>query len=132
MRRFADWEVRDILETMSEDMAEAASNPAVAVSELLHRAAYSGGLANALLPDASALGRLSGESLAVFVGPLIKANNVVIAAAGVDLAQLQQVCVCGLGRGSLGVCVSVCVCMRMRVWGVKCEVSRCGCRPISS
>lgn len=89
--RLADWEVKDIVSHMEEDMAMAAAHPPSVVSELLHRAAFSGGLSKPLLPDPSVLSRLDADAVREYVAANFKANNVVLTGAGVDMGTLQQV-----------------------------------------
>jgi predicted Zn-dependent peptidase len=98
--RLADWEVNDMLHKVEEDLEDAYSNPSVLAHELLHKAAFTGGLSNALLPDPANLYSLSGDVLREFVSSAFTAGNIAVTAAGVNLVQLQQVC----ARGPAGVC----------------------------
>lgn len=90
-QRLADWEVNDMLAKVEEDLEEAYSNPAVLAHELLHRAAFSGGLSNPLLPDPANLYALDGEALREYVASAFTAGNIAVTAAGLSLSQLQQV-----------------------------------------
>lgn len=49
--RYTYWEVRDTLDTIKEQLAAQLRNPNVVLSEILHRAAYDGGLGNSLVVD---------------------------------------------------------------------------------
>jgi predicted Zn-dependent peptidase len=85
-----------MLHKVEEDLEEAYSNPTVLAHELLHKAAFTGGLSNALLPDPANLYSLSGDVLREYVASAFTAGNIAVTAAGVNLEQLQQVCgVCG-------------------------------------
>lgn len=80
-----------MLAKVEEDLEEAYSNPAVLAHELLHRAAFSGGLSNPLLPDPANLYALDGEALREYVTRAFTAGNIAVTAAGLSLSQLQQV-----------------------------------------
>lgn len=54
--RYAYWEVRDSLDVVKEQLAEAVRNPSTVLSEVLHRAAFDGGLSNSLIVDPSQVG----------------------------------------------------------------------------
>jgi hypothetical protein len=57
----------------------------------LQQAAFSGGLANSLLPDPAALGSLSADALRAYVAQQFVGSNMAVAGAGISLAALQQV-----------------------------------------
>eukprot|EP00882_Tetradesmus_deserticola_P001792 GHRQ01001924.1.p1 GENE.GHRQ01001924.1~~GHRQ01001924.1.p1 ORF type:complete len:368 (+),score=180.54 GHRQ01001924.1:230-1333(+) len=90
-QKLADWEVSDMLARVEEDLQSAYTNPSLLAHELLHKAAFNGGLSNSLLPDPASLGGLSGESLRAFVAQAFVSGNISVAGAGVSLAQLQAV-----------------------------------------
>lgn len=81
----------DLHEQMEEDMAAAYSNPITVATELLHRAAFTGGLSNPLLPDASAVSSLTTDTVYEFLASWFKAGNMAIAAAGMGLNELKNV-----------------------------------------
>jgi hypothetical protein len=88
---------------VEEDLEDAYSSPVVLAHELLHRAAFSGGLSNPLLPDPAGLAGLDGEALRAYMASVFTPSNMALTAAGADLKQLEQVCV-------------VCVCGVCGVW----------------
>ena len=51
--RYTYWETRDALDVVKEQLAAALANPNVALNEVLHRAAFDGGLGNSLVVDPS-------------------------------------------------------------------------------
>lgn len=51
--RYTYWETRDALDVVKEQLAAALRNPNVALNEVLHRAAFEGGLGNGLVVDPS-------------------------------------------------------------------------------
>jgi predicted Zn-dependent peptidase len=88
--RLADWELRDVKETVAEEAAAAASSPGMLAVELLHRAAFQGGLGNPLVPDADALDFTEGEELRAFAEATLKnPANLVLAATGISADQLR-------------------------------------------
>eukprot|EP00879_Flechtneria_rotunda_P000588 GHRR01000697.1.p1 GENE.GHRR01000697.1~~GHRR01000697.1.p1 ORF type:complete len:485 (+),score=217.93 GHRR01000697.1:113-1567(+) len=101
-QKLADWEVNDMLEKMQEDLEIAYSNPTLLVYELLHKAAFSGGLSNSLLPDPAALQGVSAPALREYVAAHFVPGNMAVAAAGMSLTQLQQVAGPLLSGGSAG------------------------------
>lgn len=107
--RLADWEVNDMLAKVEEDLEEAYADPTLLAHELLHRAAFSGGLSNPLLPDPASLYGLTGDVLREYVAKAFTAGNMAVVAAGANFNQLQQVRAAGLwvvvAGGVLGGCV---------------------------
>jgi hypothetical protein len=94
-----------MLARVEEDLESAYSNPGLLAHELLHKAAFSGGLANSLLPDPASLGGLTGDALREVVAQTFVAGNIAVTGAGVSLAQLQSVSAHGAAA-----LVSVCAC----------------------
>lgn len=80
-----------MLEKVQADAESAYANPTLLAHELLHKAAFSGGLANSVLPDPASLDGLSGELLRHYMAQTFVAGNIVVTGAGISLAQLQQV-----------------------------------------
>lgn len=80
-----------MLARVEEDLESAYSNPALLAHELLHKAAFSGGLSNSLLPDPASVNGLSGEALRAFMAQTFVAGNIAVTGAGLSLAQLQPV-----------------------------------------
>eukprot|EP00878_Enallax_costatus_P011889 GHUV01012413.1.p1 GENE.GHUV01012413.1~~GHUV01012413.1.p1 ORF type:complete len:297 (+),score=111.87 GHUV01012413.1:1051-1941(+) len=80
-----------MLTTVASDLESAYSNPNVLVRELLHKAAFTGGLSNSLLPDPVGLGDLSAEALRQYVSENFVGSNMAVAAAGMSLADLQRI-----------------------------------------
>lgn len=87
-----------MLHKVEEDLEEAYANPSVLAHELLHKAAFNGGLSNPLMPDPASLHGLTGDVLREYVGSVFTAGNMAITAAGVPLSQLQQVRSVATGR----------------------------------
>lgn len=54
--KYSYWEVRDSLDVVKEQLATAMRNPNTVLTEILHRAAYDGSLANSLIVDPSQVG----------------------------------------------------------------------------
>lgn len=88
-----------MLSKVEEDLEDAYSNPTLLAHELLHKAAFSGGLSNPLMPDPANLYNLTGDVLREYVSAAFKAGNIAVTAAGLSLSQLQQVIVRGRGVG---------------------------------
>jgi predicted Zn-dependent peptidase len=107
--RLADWEVTDMLARVEEDLESAYNNPSLLAHELLHKAAFSGGLSNSLLPDPASLGSLNGEALRAFMAQAFVAGNIAVTGAGVSMAQLQAV-----SKAATGKCRKQCAVPRMR------------------
>lgn len=88
--RLSDWELRDVKEAVAEDSAAAASSPGMLAVELLHRAAFTGGLGSPLMPDGEALDYTEGDELRAFAARHLKnPQNLVIAATGISPEQLR-------------------------------------------
>lgn len=82
------WEINDILPQVQADMERAYSQPTVLATELLHRAAFSGGLSQPLLPDPDTLSSLTPEAIHEFVATHFTASNMTLASAGYSLTAL--------------------------------------------
>jgi len=80
-----------MLETVQADLDSAYADPIILARELLHKAAFSGGLANSLLPDPAAVGGMTGAVLRQYMAANFVPSNIAIAAAGLGLDQLKQV-----------------------------------------
>jgi hypothetical protein len=80
----------------AEEVAAAYTRPGVLVAELLHKAAFSGGLAQPLLPEPSAVEAMTAAKVKEYVDAVFTPGNMVVTGAGVDLGMLEQV---GLGGG---------------------------------
>jgi hypothetical protein len=89
--RLANWEVRDMLHKVEEDLEEAYSDPSFLALELLHKAAFSGGLANGSYPDPASLHGMTGDVLREYVKSAFTAANMAVTAVGVPLGDLQRV-----------------------------------------
>jgi processing peptidase subunit alpha len=89
--RLSPWEVADAAAVVQASLAAALASPAAMLPELLHRAAFSGGLSAPLLPEPAAIGRLSGEALEGFVHHVLAPSRMVLAAAGVDVGALASI-----------------------------------------
>jgi hypothetical protein len=85
------WEVNDLIDIIAADISAAYSKPGNLASELLHRAAFSGGLSQALLPDPARLGSIKAEALHEYVAAVIKPGNLALTGAGVSLTALNKV-----------------------------------------
>jgi len=100
--RLAGWEVNDLIDAIAADISAAYSKPGNLASELLHRAAFSGGLSQALLPDPARLGSIKAEALQEYVAAVIKPQNLALTGAGVSLSTLNGVAAALLPSGSGG------------------------------
>ena len=87
--RLPDWELRDVKSAVADESASSASSPGALAVELLHRAAFSGGLGAPLAPDADALERTGGDELRAFAAAHLRPSGLVIAATGVSPDQLR-------------------------------------------
>ncbi|OMO91551.1 hypothetical protein COLO4_18276 [Corchorus olitorius] len=88
---FLDWEVKEQLQKMKEEIAEAAENPRGLVLEGIHSAGYSGALANPLLAPESAVNTLNSAILEDFIAENFTASRMVLAASGVEHEELLSV-----------------------------------------
>ena len=84
------WEINDMLPHVQADMEAAHAQPTVLATELLHRAAFSGGLARPLLPDADTLSELTPRAVQEFAEAHFTAGNMALAAAGAPLSALES------------------------------------------
>jgi hypothetical protein len=94
--RLANWEVRDMLHKVEEDLEEAYSDSSFLALELLHKAAFSGGLANGSYPDPASLHGMTGDVLREYVKSAFTASNMAVTAVGVPLGDLQRVSMVGV------------------------------------
>lgn len=83
------WEVNDALPHVQADMEAAYAQPTVLATELLHRAAFSGGLSRPLLPDPDTLAELTPRAVQEFVEANFTAGNMALAAAGMPMSALS-------------------------------------------
>lgn len=81
---FLDWEVKEQLKKVKEEIAEIHNNPQSLLMEAIHSAGYSGALANPLMAPDSAIRMLNGPILEEFVMENYTAPRIVLAAYGVD------------------------------------------------
>ncbi|KAG2500806.1 hypothetical protein HYH03_001568 [Edaphochlamys debaryana] len=86
--RFAYWEVRDSLDALKEQLATQLKNPITTVTEVLHRAAYDGGLGNQLVVDPSLVDGFTDATLREYVASITSPSRVVLAGVGVDHAEI--------------------------------------------
>lgn len=87
--RLNSWEFNDMLPHLQADMERAYAQPTVLATELLHRAAFSGGLSQPLLPDPETLESLTPDAVHEFVATHFTAANITLAAAGVPLSAVE-------------------------------------------
>ena len=80
-----------MLAKVEEDLEDAYSNPTLLAHELLHKAAFTGGLGNPLMPDPAGLYDLDGDVLREYLSKTFTAGNVAVTAAGISFDQLKQV-----------------------------------------
>lgn len=88
--RYTYWEVRDSIDTLKEQLAAQLKNPVTVVNEVLHRAAFDGGLGNTLVVDPAVVDGYSHETLREYVSSIMAPSKVVLAAVGVDHGELTQ------------------------------------------
>uniref|UniRef100_A0A804Q433 Mitochondrial-processing peptidase subunit alpha n=1 Tax=Zea mays TaxID=4577 RepID=A0A804Q433_MAIZE len=81
---FLDWEVKEQLQNIKSEIADASANPQGLLLEALHSVGYSGALAKPLMASESAVNRLDVSSLEEFVAEHYTAPRMVLAASGVD------------------------------------------------
>ncbi|KAI8464776.1 MAG: mitochondrial processing peptidase alpha subunit [Monoraphidium minutum] len=84
------WEINDMLPHVQADMERAYAQPTVLATELLHRAAFSGGLAQPLMPDPESLSGLTPEAVHAFVAAHFTADNMALAVAGAGMGALSN------------------------------------------
>ncbi|KAL5709864.1 mitochondrial processing peptidase [Ranunculus cassubicifolius] len=87
---FLDWEVKEQLEKVKEELADLHKNPQGLLMEAIHAAGFSGELSIPLLAPESALTILNGEVLEEFVAENYTAPRMVLAAYGVDHEELVK------------------------------------------
>ncbi|KAI3978185.1 hypothetical protein MKX01_013016 [Papaver californicum] len=85
---FLDWEVKEQLQKVKDEIAEMDNNPQSLLMEAIHSAGYVGALANPLLAPMSAISRLNSEILEEFVAENYTAPRMVLAASGVEHGEL--------------------------------------------
>ena len=90
-QKLTDHEVANAAAALKKEMTELAENPAHLIMEAAHSVAFTGGLGAPLVATPAALTRLDGDALAHFVQATYTAPRVVLAAAGVDHAELVSV-----------------------------------------
>ncbi|KDP40843.1 hypothetical protein JCGZ_24842 [Jatropha curcas] len=88
---FLDWEVKEELKKIKDELGQLSSNPQGLLLEAIHSAAYSGALANPLLAPESAVNRLDGFILEEFVSEHYTAPRIVLAASGVEFEELISI-----------------------------------------
>ncbi|KAJ7517242.1 hypothetical protein O6H91_21G015100 [Diphasiastrum complanatum] len=88
---FYDWEVKEQIHKVKEELAEIANNPQSVLLEALHSAGFTGGLAKPLLATESSLSRLDSHTLESFMLENYTAPRIVLAASGVDHEELVSV-----------------------------------------
>lgn len=89
--RYHWWEVNDLSKAMKSQVAQASANTTFRVVEALHRASFSGGLANSVLSPASMIGLHSTEMLQDYFDSRFNLSNVVIVGSGVNHDELCDV-----------------------------------------
>ena len=90
-QKLTDHEVANAAAALKKEMTELAENPAHLIMEAAHSVAFTGGLGAPLVATPASLSRLDGDHLAHFVQATYTAPRVVLAAAGVDHAELVSV-----------------------------------------
>ncbi|KAL6758726.1 Metalloenzyme, LuxS/M16 peptidase-like protein [Haematococcus lacustris] len=88
--RLTYWEVKEALITVKEQLRDAAKQPALVVTDVLHRAAYEGSLGQPLYPDASMVSGVSNDMLHSYLSSTFAAGHSVVAAAGVGLDEFTE------------------------------------------
>ncbi|GIL47716.1 hypothetical protein Vafri_4475 [Volvox africanus] len=88
--RYPYWEVRDSLETLKEQLATQLKNPVTTVTEVLHRAAFDGGLGNSLVVDPAVVDGFTNEALKEYLASIITPSRVLLAGVGVEHADITQ------------------------------------------
>ncbi|XP_004287497.1 PREDICTED: mitochondrial-processing peptidase subunit alpha-like [Fragaria vesca subsp. vesca] len=88
---FLDWEVKEELLRVKDDINKASKNPEALVLEAVHCVGYKGGLANPLLAQESSISSLNSETLEEFVTENYTAPRMVLAAYGVEHEELLKI-----------------------------------------
>lgn len=88
--RFNHWEVVEAVAAAKAALTAASHDPAAVLSDVLHRAAYDGGLGQPLSVDASLLDHITNETLHRYLGATFSPSQAVLAAAGVGLDEFKQ------------------------------------------
>lgn len=88
--RYAYHEVRDELDVVKEALAAALKSPTTVLAEVLHRAAFDGGLGNSLVVDPSLLSGFDNETLKSYVVASLAAPKVVLAGVGVEHGDIKS------------------------------------------
>lgn len=88
--RITPWEVAEVREKVKSDMAEALATPELLLSDLLHRAAYEGGLGQPLFADPAVVGSLHYNAVREFLSATFVPSNMTLVAAGADEAVVKS------------------------------------------
>lgn len=87
---FLDWEIKEQIKKVKEELSEASKNPTALILEGLHSAGYKGALANPLMAPESAMDSLDASIVEQFVAENYTAPRMVLAASGVDHEELVK------------------------------------------
>eukprot|EP00798_Chlamydomonas_sp_ICE-L_P002690 gene2690-14902_t len=82
--RFNYWEVAEAVAAVKSQMVAQMANPAVVMSELMHRTAFEGGLSNTLVNDPSVLDGFTNETLKEYASGLFSSSGMILAGVGVS------------------------------------------------
>ncbi|KAL3532560.1 hypothetical protein ACH5RR_006081 [Cinchona calisaya] len=88
---FLDWEVKEQIQKLKEDIGEYSKNPQHLLLEAIHSASYSGPWGNPLVASESAAERLNSSVLEEFVTENYTASRMVLAASGVEHDELLKI-----------------------------------------
>lgn len=87
--KFNYWEVREAVQVVRDQLAQALTQPANVLAEVVHRAAYDGSLGQPLLLDPSALEGFSNDTLKEFASGLLQPSKMLLAGAGIAHAEFK-------------------------------------------
>ncbi|CAH9098569.1 unnamed protein product [Cuscuta europaea] len=88
---FLDWEVKEQLEKMKNEITEFSKNPQALLLEAVHSAGYVGPFANPLMASEASINKLDGTALEEFVAENYTASRMVLAASGVEHEELLRI-----------------------------------------
>lgn len=84
------WEVSEAVAAAQAQLADELKNPSNVITDVLHRAAFDGGLGQPVTLDPSALNGFTNATLKEYVAAALQSSKAVLAGAGVGLEQMKE------------------------------------------
>lgn len=84
------WEVSEAVAAAQAQLADSLKNPSNVITDVLHRAAFDGGLGQPVNLDPSALDGFTNATLKEYVAAALQSSKAVLAGAGVGLEQFKE------------------------------------------